>query len=371
MEHTGDIDGDDSSTNQVLPQGEESRRVIGRQVSSATRKEKLPEYPLSTAQTFYSDGVFFVKSDPATATDADLFRNRDAAEMNRNQSEYRNLLHHRFLLLRSTLRCSPPASAINALDDSHPISFPSQVKRARADWRHFLLNVNPQMVQLACMDYASVLAVLNLLGHLLGETVKSENIVRIRRVGAWVWGLLGRCREIGQMSSEEVGEIRHLGKRTTKILEKLRSIERNQTRHEATFRHDSDEADGDNDEDHHEAGDDSGNDNVQDMDGNVEMTEPAENGPTSDSLPIELGNPPDAEALSAAKLRLQALIHNAESLENEHNGDESADLKHDNGSEEVQSESMRAETRAMLDMIITIVGEFYGQRDLLDCRDVW
>ena len=29
------------------------------------------------------------------------------------------------------------------------------------------------------------------------------------------------------------------------------------------------------------------------------------------------------------------------------------------------------QTRAMLDMIITIVGEYYGQRDLLTAREIW
>jgi regulator of vacuolar morphogenesis len=29
------------------------------------------------------------------------------------------------------------------------------------------------------------------------------------------------------------------------------------------------------------------------------------------------------------------------------------------------------QARVLLDMIITIVGEFFGQRDLLDAREVW
>ena len=29
------------------------------------------------------------------------------------------------------------------------------------------------------------------------------------------------------------------------------------------------------------------------------------------------------------------------------------------------------QTRAMLDMIITVVGEYYGQKDLLQEREIW
>jgi len=38
---------------------------------------------------------------------------------------------------------------------------------------------------------------------------------------------------------------------------------------------------------------------------------------------------------------------------------------------EETDEEMRRNTRATVDMIITVVGEVYGQRDLLEFREVW
>ncbi|KAF7125195.1 hypothetical protein CNMCM5793_001304 [Aspergillus hiratsukae] len=44
-------------------------------------------------------------------------------------------------------------------------------------------------------------------------------------MGAWAWGLLGKCRDVGQLGTEEVGEIRDLGKRAAKILCKMKEEE--------------------------------------------------------------------------------------------------------------------------------------------------
>ncbi|KAJ6141318.1 hypothetical protein N7470_010214 [Penicillium chermesinum] len=68
------------------------------------------------------------------------------------QISYYTLLHHRFILLRSTLKCSPPATTIANLDESHPISLPPRVGAARKEWRRLVMSVDPHMAQLACMD---------------------------------------------------------------------------------------------------------------------------------------------------------------------------------------------------------------------------
>lgn len=43
------------------------------------------------------------------------------------------------------------------------------------------------------------------------ETVLSTaNLQRHKNIKLWDWGLLARCNEVGQMSSEEVGVLRDL-----------------------------------------------------------------------------------------------------------------------------------------------------------------
>lgn len=253
------------------------------------------------------------------------------------QASYYNLLHHRFLLLRSTLRCVPPPETIAALDDAHPISLPRHAVLARKEWRRLLLTMDPQMVQLACMDLDSVLGVLGIIARLMSETVRGGSAERVRRIGAWAWGLLGKCREVGQLATEEVGAIRELGKRVVTILAKIREAEGAQDPGE----------DEDVDMSDLETGEGGGGleegDEVQDT--TTEEVETVEDG---------------FAELEAAKARLQAQL----------DGNLDSELSAlDSGATGVEDVAKQA--RIMLDMIITVVGEYFGQRDLLDSREVW
>ncbi|KAJ5693087.1 hypothetical protein N7462_002510 [Penicillium macrosclerotiorum] len=278
------------------------------------------------------------------------------------QISYYNLLRHRFLLLRSTLRCTPPATAIAALDDAHPISLPRQSNRARKEWRRLLLEVDPQMVQLACMDLDSVLRVLSVLARELSENVRSGNTVCVRRTGAWAWGLLGKCRDVGELATDQVGEVRNLGKRAAKILQKISEKEKKQSREEG----EASDSDAEEDE--------------------------AENESPGEELIHETAVQQDSEMpdavdfsaeLEAAKLRLRNQLQDRTEVtataeesdvampeSHPESGDALEGAADVNGDDE-DEENTGQQARALLDMIITIVGEFFGQRDLLDAREVW
>ncbi|PYH95551.1 hypothetical protein BO71DRAFT_377256 [Aspergillus ellipticus CBS 707.79] len=299
------------------------------------------------------DGVFFVPPPPTsnpTTTTTTTATTTSPQQRNQQpspaQSSYYNLLHHRFLLLRSILKCTPPSDAIAALDDSHPISLPRHARNARKEWRRLLLAVDPQTVQLACIDMESVLGVLGTMARLMSENVRSGDAERVRRIGAWAWGLLAKCREVGQLGTEEVGEIRDLGKRAVKILVKMREEE---------------EEEGDGEGEGDEEGGEEGEEEewVEQEEGVGEDGGEGEAVGDTDGLDYEMqedngeAEPASAEALEAAKARLQAKIQDAE----EH--------------QDTAAGEVALQTRAMLDMIITVVGEFFGQRDLLEAREVW
>lgn len=251
-----------------------------------------------------------------------------------------DLLRHRFRLLRSTLRCAPPADAIAALDDSHPISLPRGHEAARKVWRRLILSVDPHMTQLACMDSHSVLGALGIVARELSDVVRQQNAVSIRRMGAWTWGILGKCREVGELSTEDVGAIRDLGKRAAKICEKIG---------EANSQYAQDGSDSD------AAGDNSNEIASPEGDSEHDVTQQAEVVGDSDM--------PDAttelEDLEAAKARLQAQLQGEDDTEPAGN------------TEEEERDYVLQLTRAMLDMILTVVGEFFGQRDLLEARQTW
>ncbi|CAG7980986.1 unnamed protein product [Penicillium salamii] len=268
------------------------------------------------------------------------------------QISYYNLLRHRFILLRSTLRCSPPAEAIRALDDLHPISLPHNAGAAHKEWRRLLMAVDPQMVQVACMDMDSVLEVLEILARMMSDVVRSEDSERIRRIGAWAWALLGKCREVGQLATEEVGIIRNLGKRAATILRKVQETENNRSQET-----ESSVSNGEAEED----GLDGSAPNA-DQTTNEDEAQDASGSATEDIPEVKRDDLPDASSLEqaeleAAKAALQARLQNS---------DEPAAT-----SASLDDDYLVKQTRALLDMVITVVGEFYGQRDLLETREIW
>ncbi|KAL4881133.1 hypothetical protein BJY04DRAFT_190034 [Aspergillus karnatakaensis] len=303
--------------------------------------EKGPEIPSTTKpdpEGVFSDGVYISRATLKPVAEATF---------SEAQASYYNLLHHRFLLLRSILKCTPPSQAISALDDSHPISFPRRSKTAQKEWRRLLLIVDPQTVQLACMDMDSVLSVLMIVGRLMSENVRSRDPVLVRRIGAWAWGLLGKCRESGQLGAQEIGDIRELGKRATKILGKMRA-EQEEAQDEEEEDYESDANDDKEDGQTFETGD-----------------EPAATTVILNAEQADAEKPSDAEELELAKARLEARVMATEDLASREEGELEVEA------EETTDIDVGTQTRAMLDMIITIVGEHYGQRDLLESREIW
>jgi regulator of vacuolar morphogenesis len=195
------------------------------------------------------------------------------------------------------------------------------------------------------MDMDSVLEVLEIVARMMSDVVRSEHVERIRRVGAWAWALLGKCREVGQLTTEEVGVIRNLGKRATTILCKVQETETIRSQGTASS---LSIAEGDAE------GDDSKAQPTHD-EGSMKQDEVPESAEAQDSN-IHDASPEDVE-LEAAKTRLQASLQG----DNNHVGTPL-------GTEE---EYLANQIRALLDMTITVVGEFYGQRDLLEAREIW
>lgn len=308
------------------------------------------------------------------------------------QSSYHSTLRHRFVHLQRTLRSSPPAAAISNLDDTHPITFPYHIKKARVEWRRVLSSSDPQMAQLACMDMESVLNVLRLIGDIISECVKGEDITQIRRLGTWAWGLLGRCRDVGELSSEEVGELRYIGRQAVSALVKLNKLGTKDLEDEGMVLEPEDNQPSDKTDLPAETKEtttalDNSTDEIADSFMPIPTTEPL--------LPLDETETTDD--LEAAKRRLQSRLQESVDREDQElradmaarrrrntssplvdDEDEEEELE-DDQNEDIAPEDTSLNTpqnrdsqsRALLDMIISVVGEFYGQKDLLLQRDIW
>ncbi|KAK4871308.1 hypothetical protein LT330_000545 [Penicillium expansum] len=366
-------------------------------LASDTKRDLKPLEPnnLPLPAGFYEDEAYIAPAEDVDENKAVHSPSKLDELYPDTQKSYNNLLRHRFLLLRSTLRCSPPAGAINTLDNDHPISLPRKAGSAHKIWRRLLVTVEPRMVQLASMDMDSVLEVLEILARMMSDVVRGDDTQRVRRIGAWAWGLLGKCREVGQLSTREVGVVRNLGKRAATILRKVQELEMDEYEEEV----DSSVVDppkeetqqGNLIEDKKDTKEEvQQGSTVQDKEATKQETQPEPTAQGEEETkeearlePIvqseeksnqeELAEPteaqdssmPDASLeesdLEAAKARLQArLQNNSDSAETPASCDE-----------EEEEDDWSIQTHALLDMIITVVGEFFGQRDLLQEREVW
>jgi hypothetical protein len=399
---------------------------------------------------YYKDGAYAAA--PALAPETTTGDGDVEGGLKDPQEVYYESLITRFSALRQKLAQTPPRHAVEKLDADHG-SYMSGSAKDYKIWRWRLRCTDPVTAQLAGMDKGTVLRLLKMLGDRKGKLLntgeggKKER----RRMSLWVWGLLARLPEQGELVSEEVGVVRELGKRAVWVGVEMKGVDMGGLREQI----------GDGEEAEQEEEDGYGNENVSDVEvdeGNDELDLEGDTGETEDfidgdymdgsdprhshwdpldssllsdsdmilkigpTLPEPLQEPTpqqsstnnspkrpeiikgdtrereEAEdaALEAARVRLIERLQShvlppsgprKEPLEDDDeatrraHGDEYRDGGRDeemktggveDGEEEVEDkQSAMQGTKALLDMIITIAGEVYRQRDLLEFREVW
>jgi hypothetical protein len=124
---------------------------------------------------------------------------------------------------------------------------------------------------------------------------------------------------------------------------------------------------------------DNNNNNNQEQDGEMDM-DLDEGEVTDDDQPATAGNEDIAADIAAAKARLLARLEENSEAQQEQDLPAAADDDEDAADEHQERASdreaampdeaeARVNMRATLNMILTVAGEFYGQRDLLEFRD--
>lgn len=262
------------------------------------------------------DGTYTAKPDMSM---------RDAENMMpKAQLKYYESLLAQFALTRATLNCVPPVEAIAQLTSSQPISFPAETKNARTTWLRCLKTQHPHPVQISCMDADSVMQLLRLITLKLRGLYQVDEVEKIERINAWVWAMLGKCQDRGMLGSEEMADLRYFAQKAANVREWLQAKSRPKFQPENT-------SDSEEEEDEDE----------------VEMNM------TSD--------------IRAAKQRILAdLDDSLTSTESQ-----AINLKGNDAVSSEERSTLLIKKRVALDMVITVVGELYGQRDLLDLRAKW
>lgn len=249
--------------------------------------------------------------------------------MPETQIRYYESLLAQFALVRATVNCVLPATAIGKLTSSQPISFPAENKNARSVWLQSLKTQDPHPVQISCMDPDSVLELLRLITSKMRGLYQVDDPEKIKRINAWIWAVLGKCQDRGLLGSEEVSDLRRFAQKAYDVREWL------QVKGGLGVRlpDDSDDNEGNSD-------------NLSTM------------------SEVEVNN-----NIESAKRRVLAGLENdpiAANLDHESETENQRDMVSSDERLTPMHEKMVA-----LDMVITVIGEHYGQRDLLSLRTKW
>lgn len=310
---------------------------------------------------------------------------------------YFNRLSSQFQALRAKLHRDPPAALVAALDNDHDIEVGGFGPRNSTFqvWSHRIRNTDPLPVQIAAMDRRNALKLLRII--LGGKFIRRGYELR-ERTSRWIWSLLARLPDRGEMDYTEVGWVRELGKRAVLMMVPMTQMEALQER-----------VDDDLEGEHIDSAAESETVVVE-----VEVDDhddPAAD-ITSAAPGNQLNNPPTVSADAAPQLDIASQPGSIQQSKAEPKPDDDGEMAMDLDDAEVSisssSTSKMAQTdfeaakarllaqlektetedelkvkrlyeeqkeralfnaRATLNMILTVAGDFYGQRDLLEFRD--
>jgi hypothetical protein len=341
----------------------------------------------------YADGAYYAASASSEVSEEQASADRNLA--------YFDSIMTRFETLRDQLQShEPPPEALAKLDKDHPTHVGALDTKVARWWRWKMRTIDPWPAQICSMDKSTVL---RLLGLLAGGTLLKRGSAVDLSVSRWAWSLLARLPERGELTSEEIGVVRELGKKAVLLGMGLKEdAELDAGMDEVDPEHEEDEEDPDDGEvldvvNEEEIDLDIDASSDEGLPGVVEeraidsslpamsaaITEaydvvnssaPQSSTPSTQTMDTEVSfgsDPPDLDKtiqpedpaetpddLEAAKARLLG------NLNNEGGAAEQAQ-------EHPVGKPSKWNTRATVDMIITVAGEAYGQRDLLEFRGVW
>ncbi|QGI60473.1 hypothetical protein CEK27_004444 [Fusarium fujikuroi] len=353
---------------------------------------------------WYEDGAYMAMPDNAAEDEGyeggeypDDYEDESYEEAALNEAYFASVMDQ-YLRLRSILHADLPPNAVSRVVKARlKTDAPAENQSAAiATWSRLLRETDPHPLQVALMSKDTTLRILRIL---LGGKFLRQGYTLPERTSRWIWALLARMPDKGELNYAEIGWIRDLGRRAVLLGRSLAEMaalreelaEGGLGAHEAVDGSSSDEEVLADPEDMEVEGAlSSGQDEDEpkpagsrnEAEKTTKGTEPTAKSPPrpdaeeedededeDEDVAMEIASDSEAEEgevaaqepqenLEAARERLLARISNGVTSEDEE------DLE-----KESAKQRLRANLRATLNMILTIAGEFYGQRDLLEFRE--
>lgn len=124
------------------------------------------------------------------------------------QEAFTTALKKRFLAQRKQMQSAAGMEGLASLDADHPTTFTPNSNKPYAQWLRHLKNTVPQPAQVRLLSQESVFGLLALTQkHYLarGKHISAKTSV-------WIWSLLARLHDVGTMNNDEVYQVREFGK---------------------------------------------------------------------------------------------------------------------------------------------------------------
>ncbi|KAK8061411.1 hypothetical protein PG994_007777 [Apiospora phragmitis] len=156
---------------------------------------------------------------------------------------YYGSLIQQYLNLRQILHSTPPDSLVASL----PLDNPTEVDNFGASpdifrqWAGRLMNTDPLPAQIASMHKDGVIRLLRII--LTGKFFRKGQEL-YERTSRWLWALLARLPDKGELYYQEIGWVRELGKRAVLFMVSLAEAEILHQDYDVRGTKDSDEGDG-------------------------------------------------------------------------------------------------------------------------------
>lgn len=233
-----------------------------------------------------------------------------------------------------------------------PVPDPGRTPRA---WRMNVLNSVPQSAQLALMPQDTVQRLLRRMPKIMKRAHWLEGDgAKGYRLSTWLWGLLAKLDDLGTLSSEEVSDIRELGRRAGTLALGLDVGEA-----EDSYDHEEIDRGGETDSFTMQpvVVQVTSSQSSEERLGRFARTQRPDTRRRNSSSSLSSDN-----GLEAAK---REALSKLTSITTDFTGDKEATVRFDFDVGCPGEESLMA----TLDMVLTVVGECYGQRDLLVARD--
>lgn len=341
------------------------------------------------AYGFFEDGAYIGRSRTLDEDDeSDTEEEKGVKAL--HEAYYAAILSH-YQHMRSILGKDPPSTMVDRFWASSS-SLPTECTPLTHNiWSRLLRDSDPNPLWLALLDKTSVLEIIRLL--VSGKFLHRGQIIP-ERISRWLWALLARLPDRGTLNHFEAGRVRDLGNRAALLAQSLADM--------AALGVDLAEGPAM----HEDGTDHAGGDEM--LDGNApKIHNPKQSAAAAsklcpggaapslspagragdakahqedddDDVAMDLGSDSDLEegeveddgndavlSLEDAKARLLAQLDDQPGAD----ADDASEVVSEVVSEEEAARlQAQVNTRATITMILTVVGEFYGQRDLLEAR---